>query len=190
LNQKIAGRATLSYAHGDPTIDSTPSINYGGNRLTSDVVVLDENTIKPLIPNKPSQHADETYLLNIGRYEKAWRWSLNGDHAYDLALEAERPMLWDPQSQENSSLVIATKNNTWVDIIFKVFGNSTTLQPGHPLHKHSNPVYVLVSSFRPLCLVHLFLTLFRVPALASSIILLSQRLSTRSQNPSIWLILP
>ncbi|OGE51743.1 hypothetical protein PENARI_c012G11556 [Penicillium arizonense] len=145
LNQKIAGRATLSYAHGDPTIDSTPSINYGGNRLTSDVVVLDENTIKPLIPNKPSQHADETYLLNIGRYEKAWRWSLNGDHAYDLALEAERPMLWDPQSQENSSLVIATKNNTWVDIIFKVFGNSTTLQPGHPLHKHSNPVYVLGS---------------------------------------------
>ncbi|KAJ6175639.1 hypothetical protein N7485_002553 [Penicillium canescens] len=145
LNQKIAGRATLSYAHGDPTIDSTPSINYGGNRLTSDVVVLDENTIKPLIPNKPSQHADETYLLNIGRYGKAWRWSLNGNHAYGLALEAERPMLWDPQSQENSSLVIATKNNTWVDIIFKVFGDSTTLQPGHPLHKHSNRVYVLGS---------------------------------------------
>jgi hypothetical protein len=92
-------------------------------------------------------------------------------------------------------LVIATKNNTWVDIIFKVFGDSTTLQPGHPLHKHSNPVYVLVSSFRTLCLVHLclihlFLTLFRVPALASSIILPSQRLSTKSQNPSIWLILP
>ncbi|KAJ5308882.1 hypothetical protein N7508_004261 [Penicillium antarcticum] len=145
LNQKLAGRATLSYANGDPNIGSTPSINYGGNSLTSDVVVLDESTIKPLVSNKPSQRVDETYVLDIGRYEKAWRWSLNSNNAYNLALEAERPMLWDPKSYENSSLVIATKNNTWVDIIFKVVGDSTTLQPGHPLHKHSNPVYVLGS---------------------------------------------
>ncbi|KAJ5758017.1 uncharacterized protein N7511_006711 [Penicillium nucicola] len=143
LNQKVAGRATLSYANGDQTIYSTPSIDYGGNPVTSDVVILDENTIKPLVPNRPNQEADETYILDIGRYEKAWRWSLNGNDAYELAMEADRPMLWDPTSQENSSLVISTKNNTWVDIIFKIVGDSTTLQPGHPLHKHSNPVYVI-----------------------------------------------
>jgi hypothetical protein len=54
-------------------------------------------------------------------------------------------MLWNPQSQANSSLVIATQNGTWVDIIFDVSGSATTLQPGHPIHKHSNMVYVLVS---------------------------------------------
>ena len=179
LNQKLAGRTTLSYANGDPTIDSTPCINYGGNSITSDVVIFDESTIKPLVPNKPSQHVDETYVLDNGRYEKAWRWALNSNNAYNLALEAERPMLWDPKSYENSSLVIATKNNTWVDIIFKVVGDSTTLQPGHPLHKHSNPVYVLVCSWRLFYLSHLFLTLSRAPALASSITPPSQRLPRR-----------
>ena len=57
-------------------------------------------------------------------------------------------MLWDPQSQANSSLVMATKNGTWVDIIFAVSGSPSTLQPGHPIHKHSNMVYVIVSYLR------------------------------------------
>jgi hypothetical protein len=188
LNQKLAGRATLSYANGDPNVESSPSINYGGTGLTSDVVTLDENTIKPLVANKPSKQVDETYVLDIGRYQKAWRWSLNGNNAYSLALEAERPMLWNPKAQENSSLVIATKNNTWVDIIFKVVGDSTTLQPGHPLHKHSNPVYVIVSSFTIEFLALKFLTFLRVPALVNSIIPPSPRLSRRCQSPSTWLI--
>ncbi|CAI7620928.1 unnamed protein product [Penicillium glandicola] len=143
LNQKVAGYGTFSYVNGDPSVVGKPSVNYVGNSLSTDVVVLDETTIKPLIPSQPSEQADQTYLLTIGRIEKAWKWSLNGDHSYGLSLEAEKPMLWDPQAYEDSDLVIATKNDTWVDIIFALSGNASTLQPGHPLHKHSNMVYVI-----------------------------------------------
>ncbi|KAJ5438532.1 uncharacterized protein N7458_009530 [Penicillium daleae] len=51
----------------------------------------------------------------------------------------------NPEAHINSSLVIATKNNTWVDIIFAVSRDTSTVQPSHPIHKHSNPVYVLGS---------------------------------------------
>jgi hypothetical protein len=147
FNQKVAGYAILSYINGDPSVVGTPSINYFGASASTDVVVLDETTVKPLVPDQPSEKADTTYVLTVGRIEKAWKWSLNGDNSYDLSIEAEKPMLWDPQSQANSSLVIANKNGTWVDIILDVTGSPTTLQPGHPIHKHSNKVYVLVSFF-------------------------------------------
>lgn len=145
LNQKVAGYGTFSYVNGDPSVVGTPSINYGGNSMSTDVVVLDENKIRPLIPSRPNAQADQTYLLTVGRIEKAWKWSLNGDHSYGLSLESEKPILWDPQSYADSDLVIATNNDTWVDIVFAVSGNASTLQPGHPIHKHSNMVYVLVS---------------------------------------------
>lgn len=147
INQKVAGYGTFSYIDGDPSVVGKPSIDYGGNSISTDVVVLDENKIKPLIPSQPSEQADQTYLLTIGRIEKAWKWSLNGDHSYSMSLESEKPMLWDPQSQADSDLVIATNNDTWVDIVFVVSGEPSTIQPGHPTHKHSNRVYVLVSYF-------------------------------------------
>ncbi|KAJ5367664.1 Multicopper oxidase type 2 [Penicillium brevicompactum] len=144
FNQKIAGYGTFSYVNGDPSVVGTSSLNYGGVPST-DAVVLDGLTVEPLIPDQPTGEPESTYLLTIGRFEKAWKWSLNGDNAYDLSLEKDRPLLWDPQSQKDSNLVIATKNGTWVDIIFEVAGNKTTLQPGHPIHKHSNMLYVIGS---------------------------------------------
>ena len=145
FNQKIAGFGTLSYTNGNPSVVSTPSINYGGISMSANVVSLDETTIEMLTPNPPSEKPNQTFILTTGRIQKAWKWSLNGNNSYNLALEAEKPLLWDPQSATNSSLVIATKNNTWVDIIFSMSGDISTLQPSHPLHKHSNRVYVLVS---------------------------------------------
>lgn len=145
FNQKIAGFGTLSYANGNPSVVSTPSINYGGISTSTNVVSLDETMIEMLTPSLPREKPNQTFILTTGRIQKAWKWSLNGDHPYSLALEAKKPLLWDPQAAINSSLVIATKNNTWVDIIFSLSGNMSTLQPSHPLHKHSNRVYVLVS---------------------------------------------
>ncbi|PQE33401.1 pigment biosynthesis brown protein [Rutstroemia sp. NJR-2017a WRK4] len=145
FNQKIAGFASLSYSNGDPSVTSAPSINYGGISTSTDVVLFDETRIEMLNPSQPKESPDQTFILTAGRIRKAWEWSLNGNHSYGLALEAMKPFLWDPQSAVNSSLVIATKNNTWVDIIFSMTGNMTVLQPSHPLHKHSNRVYVLGS---------------------------------------------
>lgn len=147
FNQKIAGFATLSYLNGVSSVTSVSSINYGGisTGINEDFISFDETTIEMLAPSRPKDSPDETFILTTGRIRKAWEWSLNGNNSYGLALEAEKPLLWDPQSAVNSSLVIATKNNTWVDIIFSMSGDMTTLQPSHPLHKHSNRVYVLVS---------------------------------------------
>ncbi|KAJ5814377.1 uncharacterized protein N7503_001127 [Penicillium pulvis] len=142
FNQKIAGFGTLSYKHGRSVL-TEPSINYGGIATNSEVVSLDESAIEMFTPSQPNQQPDETYILTIGRIEKAWEWSLNGNHSFGLAMEADRPFLWDPQSAAKSPLTIATKNDTWVDLIFSLSGNVSTLQPGHPLHKHSNRVYVL-----------------------------------------------
>ncbi|OJJ30871.1 hypothetical protein ASPWEDRAFT_120138 [Aspergillus wentii DTO 134E9] len=142
FNQKVAGFGTLSYINGDPSIVSTPSINYGAVNTSADVVILDSTEIEPLFPSQPRE-ADTTHILTSGRIERAWEWSLNGNHSYGLSLEAEKPMLWDPESVMNKNLVLSTKNNTWVDIVFAVSGNASTLQPSHPIHKHSNKVYVL-----------------------------------------------
>jgi hypothetical protein len=149
LNQKIAGFATLSYKHGR-SVTSMPSINYGGVATNTGVVSLDATVIEMLTPSQPSQQPDKTYILTVGRVKKAWEWSLNGYHTFGLAMEADRPFLWDPRSAAKSPLAIGTKNGTWVDIIFSLSGNVSTLQPGHPLHKHSNRVYVLVSAKRNL----------------------------------------
>ncbi|KGO69800.1 Multicopper oxidase, type 1 [Penicillium italicum] len=145
FNQKIAGFATLSYMNGDPSVTSVPSINYGGisTGVKKDLISFDESTIEMLAPSRPKDSPDETFILTVGRIRRAWEWSLNGDNSYSLALEAQNPLLWNPQSAVNRSLVITTRNNTWVDIIFSMTGNMSTLQPSHPLHKHSNRVYVL-----------------------------------------------
>ncbi|CAI7627192.1 unnamed protein product [Penicillium glandicola] len=140
FNQKIAGFASLSYLNGDSSITSTPSINYGGISTGRDLISFDESEIEMLTPSPPKVDPDETYILTAGRIQRAWKWSLNGNASYGLALEAMKPFLWDPSSAANSHLVIATKNNTWVDIIFEMSGDISTLQPSHPLHKHSNRV--------------------------------------------------
>ncbi|KAJ5746443.1 hypothetical protein N7520_011625 [Penicillium odoratum] len=145
FNQKIAGFASLSYLNGDPSVKSTPSINYGGVSTSKDVISFDETKIQMLSPSQPKANPDETYILTAGRIQHAWEWSLNGNHSFSLALEATKPFLWDPVAASKSPLVISTKNNTWVDIIFDMSGEKSTLQPSHPLHKHSNRVYVLGS---------------------------------------------
>ncbi|KAJ6103637.1 hypothetical protein N7486_003859 [Penicillium sp. IBT 16267x] len=144
FNQKIAGFGTLSYKHGRSVV-SRASINYGGIATHAGVISLDETAIELFTPSQPSEQSDETYILTAGRINRAWEWSLNGNYTYSLAMEADRPFLWDPQSAAKSPLTIATKNDTWIDLIFSLSGNASTLQPGHPLHKHSNRVYVLGS---------------------------------------------
>ncbi|KAJ5908082.1 hypothetical protein N7495_000764 [Penicillium taxi] len=145
INQKIAGYGTLSYKNGNSDVQSTASIDYGGTNTSASVVSLDESVIEPLVPDQPRDNPDQTYILSSGRLQKAWEWSLNGDNSYKLELEAQRPLLWNPEKADDSALVIGTKNNTWVDIIFAMTGQANTLQPPHPLHKHSNRVYVLGS---------------------------------------------
>lgn len=178
FNQRIAGFGYLSYIGGDAIISSEPSIDYGGRNTSSEVVFLDETTTQPLITDQPSQEADETHILTVGHLEKAWKWSLKGNHSYDLSLEAAKPLLWRPEQAADNGLVISTKNNTWVDIIFVAEADASSVQPSHPIHKHSNPAYVIVSlilRLRP-NIPNVLTTIDRDRALEHSIGHLSKRL--------------
>jgi len=47
-------------------------------------------------------------------------------------------------SDMGSRLTIATKNNTWVDLIFVVaIAPSNQAQPEHAMHKHGNKMYLI-----------------------------------------------
>jgi len=146
LNQKVAGYATLSYGHGSYT-NSIPYINYAGVNTTANVVYNNDNSIIPFQADPPAQHSDATHVLSIGRITNAWTWSLNGNNPYGEPLELEYPLLWAPTSSPNPNLTITTTNGSWVDIIIII----EPLQPSHPIHKHSNKGYLIVSAYRTRC---------------------------------------
>jgi len=79
-----------------------------------------------VIPKKQGQWKQVKLLLS--RTGAAWQWSLSGNTPFREELEGlEKPLLWDKEQMGNSSLVIGTKNGTWVDLIF-VVTNSGGLQ--------------------------------------------------------------
>jgi hypothetical protein len=125
LNQKVFATALLSYADGTHTVEPKPSINYAGVNTTADVRFLNDRTIVPFPPVRPSQTADQTFKLLLNRTGAAWQWSLNNNSPFNESLEDLTPLLWDPK--QIPELTISTKNGTWVDLIFEVT-NSGGLQ--------------------------------------------------------------
>ena len=148
-DQLISGFATVSYKSGVPmTNGSVPSINYGGNNLTSSVRSLNLSQLVPYNNPPPALVADTTFILNLGRFGANWQWSMNNLTTYNLDQDDSNPLLFDPTSPEalNQSLTLRTNNDTWVDIIIQVnVGPENPAQPPHPIHKHSNKGYLIGS---------------------------------------------
>jgi hypothetical protein len=142
LNQKVYSQATFRYTGAPDTNIPNPSINYAGANTSANVRFLDDTTVVPFPPAPLAQTVDQTHKLLINRTGAAWQWTLNDDTPFTLSLEDETPLLWDPNELANTPLTITTKNNTWVDLIFLVT-NSGSLQPQHPIHKHSNKGHII-----------------------------------------------
>ncbi|KAM5446184.1 hypothetical protein McanCB49686_008082 [Microsporum canis] len=146
--QLLSGQGTLSYRrkHQPPTNQtSMPHIDDAGRPLSADVVFFDQAAQKPYPAFPVGQKADQTFILEIGNTELAYKWSLNGT-SLPLTLDADDPILFKPQPNLMNNLTITTRNNTWVDLIFVA---TQVPQPPHPIHKHGNKMWLLGSGHGP-----------------------------------------
>lgn len=148
-NQVISGFATLSYKWGSGLpVDPKPYIDYGGQKTEASVVQLDTDHLPPypeIIP--PTEGPAEFHILELGRINSSWQWTLDGTEFFPANLDQMEPALLNPNTPElASALKISTKNNTWVDIVFQLRlqpNSGTKLQPPHPMHKHSNKAFLM-----------------------------------------------
>ncbi|OAL71576.1 hypothetical protein A7D00_4481 [Trichophyton violaceum] len=149
LTQIIGSYATLRYKR-NPNDKNVPKakesrgiLNYGGLNTTH-VVTLDRDNLPPYPPNAPAAHADALYLLDTHRVKTAWTYTMKGGAMYQEDRSAYAPLLYYPDSADamDESLVIRTKNNTWIDLVVQV--GSLPNQPQefpHIMHKHSGKTW-------------------------------------------------
>ena len=128
------------------TLRSVPTINAIG-ALISPTTATYLNPLKavPFPPQfpQPAPDADQTVIMSLGIVGRSYLWALNGtglNHA--IIDDLSPPLLYqDPTSAHfGENVTIITKNNTWVDLVFKI---ETFPQPAHPIHKHSNKGYLI-----------------------------------------------
>jgi FtsP/CotA-like multicopper oxidase with cupredoxin domain len=162
--QLLSGQATLSYLHNDCHNDrhndhhndrqdgrqddqvpanrtSTPYIDDAGQALSADVIFYNQTAQKAYPAFPVGQKADQTFILEMGNTDAAYKWSLNGT-SQALTLDASDPILFKPQPNLMNNLTVTTLNNTWVDLIFVAM---QVPQPAHPIHKHGNKMWLIGS---------------------------------------------
>ncbi|KAF2193683.1 multicopper oxidase [Zopfia rhizophila CBS 207.26] len=153
LAQLIDTTAVLSYEGGygnyrnatdDITVTSFPYTNQAGVNTTANVTFFQQARMKSFPPQfpQPAPEPDQTFILSLKTVGQSYIWALNStpfDHAID---DSSPPLLYQPPVANNpgGNITITTKNNTWIDLIFVV---TTINQPPHPIHKHSNKVFVI-----------------------------------------------
>lgn len=143
MPQMFVGLATLSYR--DPkkpaptSKPSTPYITDVGLNATADVVFFDESAMKAYPPSPIPQSADQMVLVTMQINGQMYNWALNNT-IYPMGLDNATPLLFHPHPELHNNVTITTKNGTWVDIIFQ---SVSYPQPPHPIHKHSNKMYLL-----------------------------------------------
>lgn len=154
-NQVISGFATLSYKGGSggggAQLDPKPYVDYGGQKTAASVVQLDTDHLPPfpeiIPPLDEGASPPEFHILELGRINSSWQWTLDGTEFFPADLDRMEPAILNPNTPElDSALKISTKNNTWVDIVFQLRlqpSSGTKLQPPHPMHKHSNKAFLV-----------------------------------------------
>lgn len=146
LAQLIDTTAVLSYegtpsnAHG---ITSKPFINKAGLPTSETVSIFSQANMTSFPPQfpQPAPEPAQTFKLVLGNAGGSYLWALNHT-AYNHGIHDSNPPLQfqDTKAIPDDSLLFKTKNNTWVDIILTV---PVLNQPPHPIHKHSNKVFIL-----------------------------------------------
>lgn len=103
--------------------------------------MLDKDNLVPWPPKVPARHSDEMHLLQLGKANSTWEFTLGGKKKYPSDRSAYKPLLYNLDSPEanDDDLVIRTKNGSWVDIVLQV--GQDPMWPvdfPHPIHKHAN----------------------------------------------------
>ena len=139
--QVISGQATLLYGQGNQTPTTTPYIDDAGRNTSASVVFYNLKAQKAYPPYPVSQKVDQTFILNMGNTNAAYKWSMNGTEE-PLSLDDATPILFKPQPNLTNNLTITTLLDTWVDLIFVAVRFP---QPPHPIHKHNNKMWLIGS---------------------------------------------
>lgn len=147
LNQIISGFGVLKYK-GSAAVAATGSslLNLVGNAVTptTPLVTFVAGKAAP-IPAKPvSKTADRTFFFKLQKLPNqpdAYRWSAQGNTAYDMSNDDGTPLLFkDPSTVPESDIVKKTNMGEWVDIIMQTTG---PIAAPHPMHKHANKFFVI-----------------------------------------------
>ena len=147
LGQVISGFALLNYEGAvGPAPTAFPRMDYGGRPIgNAELSTFSEANGHPFPPISLAATPDQTYkflVKKLGRPYGAFEWTLSGISGYNMSAESlEPPFLFrHPNFVKPSELVIKTKRDQWIDLIFEVEGPFA--QP-HPMHKHGNKAFVL-----------------------------------------------
>jgi FtsP/CotA-like multicopper oxidase with cupredoxin domain len=156
LTQLIDTTAVLSYDHepgyapysNNTSLDlitSTSHILRNGKPTSLNTTVFDQAQMVSVPPQYPSTTPDiaQTIFLNMAAAGNSYTWALNSTpFSHTMLDNLNLPLLYQSPSYSNpgGDITITTQNNTWVDLVFL---NSLPNQPPHPIHKHSNGVFII-----------------------------------------------
>ncbi|GKZ88736.1 hypothetical protein CBS63078_10198 [Aspergillus niger] len=145
-NQVINGTGTLSYDTATPKQigSSQPYINEAGSNATATTVILNETDVVPFPVVAPAKKADRTYILNVENANSSYTWTLGNQ--YPMSNEELDPPVLFNLSSISQAYSAMTMNGTWVDLIINI---TTSGQPQHPIHKHSNKYFVIGTGNQP-----------------------------------------
>lgn len=141
------------YGHSNrQNVSSSPGLlqsrrytNRGGLPTSGNVTAFNESqmvSFPPQFPQPPPPVA-QTFKLAMGSVVNAYTFALNATPFDRHLLEGtETPLLYQAPNIGNlgGNTTMVTQNNSWVDLIFI---SPTFPGPPHPIHKHSNKVFVL-----------------------------------------------
>lgn len=145
--QTINGYAILSVDGPSPKSAlsaSKASIDIIGNPVTPDVVFFNESLAHPYPPLPISQTAESLFVLNMRLDGASYLWALNSTRLSPGEIDHwAPPVLFGRKTvAAPNNVTIATRNNTWVDLILF---SSVTPMPPHPIHKHGVKMFLIGS---------------------------------------------
>jgi len=141
-----SGNQTNSTGDGNiNAVTSNPSINRAGLGVSTNVTFFSQAQMVSFPPQfpQPAPAPDQTVIMTLAVEGSSYNWVMNGSILHQEKInDLAPPLLWhDPLTTDlGPNVTFATKNNTWVDLVFRV---NTIPQPPHPIHKHSNKGFII-----------------------------------------------
>ncbi|KAJ4165921.1 hypothetical protein LMH87_007524 [Akanthomyces muscarius] len=144
--QMIDGYAVLSVSGTNPrTLDqSAPWVSISGNPLTPGVVFYSDGDARPYPAEPIPASADELHILNMKLDGASYLWAMNSTRFQPDEMDSRTPpfLFQRPEAHADSNVTLATRNNTWVDLV--LFASMFPMPP-HPIHKHGSKMYMIGS---------------------------------------------
>jgi FtsP/CotA-like multicopper oxidase with cupredoxin domain len=148
-SQILADYAILSYRVEGSTSalqQTTPFILNNGVPVTPATVFYSQANQKQFDPPElVAQHANQEFKLFMRVTGASFEWAMNSSQFPAALLDygQEPVVLFNPQPWVQDNVTITTLNDTWVDLVIIT---ATLPMPPHPIHKHGNKMWLLVSA--------------------------------------------